>query len=1114
MTDTAVPVAPVDTGQAKHFHSNEASKSGAKEFEATTADLVRPDNPMKYCSLHHHSTYSYMDGFALPSAHVRRAAELGMPAMALTEHGNVSSHVKLQKAAREFGVHPIFGCELYCGKVDEEDRTQRKNHLTVLAKDQEGYRNLLRAVSQGWDDFYYEPTVSGETLHKYREGLIVMSGCTGSLLATSLTGGKNIDPKDASFKLTLETAKKFQRSFGSNYFLEVQMFPELENVRAINQAYELISKQTGIPLVASGDFHYTKPEESEMQQILHSIGRNKSLEDLARDWGYDVSLAPPLTDKDIYDRLRGTGLSHVAAEQAMLNTLLIAEECDVELPTMDLVRFPLPPGYRDTRDVWLRWLREGWDFRHIDAKAATHRQQFPKMETYITRIKREMEVIESKDFVDYFLIVSDIVKFAKDNGIPVGPARGSAAASLVCYLLRITEVNPMEFPNMMFERFVDHNREDLPDIDLDFDDERRHEVFEYATRKYGRAFVGKIGTFTNFKSKNSLDDVAYVHNIPKFEVEKIKEVLIERSGGDLRADATIEDTIEQFDQAREVFDKYPVLWRATELEGNVKGQSIHAAGLVISTQPLTDVCAVYRRVDKKTGLPKVDDYGNESEVVSMDKYDAEESGLLKIDVLGLKTMGLIRLALEYLGMELQDLYDLPLDDKVTIQGFRENDCIGIFQFDGWAMRSVNRSLKPDNFDEIAAVNALARPGPLHSGASMDYMDAKRTGEYKSLHPILDDIVRSTNGQIIYQEQILRIVREIGDFSWTHASYIRKIISRKIGEQEFNRQKDVFVEGARKKGLSDQIIDDIWGACITAGAYAFNVPHCVSYGMLGYWTMWLKRHHPVEFYAAALQKYNDEKTLTIMRDAAKHDIIVRPPDPNKSGVQFAPDGDGVLAGLSQIPGIGVKTAKAIIEYREAAGGFESWGDLTKVKGIGAKTVERIEWFCYQDDPFGIYRIKNAIDKVKAALRSGELPEVRNRHGEMVPIPYPTHNTDQVPENKGKDVEVVWIGTVHQRNLRDLYELNMSRTGVPLDPATVKDPELREWVLMHGEDEHDLISLTTDRWSYPRLRDKIWGNDKMDGIKLDHDVVVVHGVKKGFLPRKDIKIWDMYVIDPDD
>jgi DNA polymerase-3 subunit alpha len=1086
--------------QARHTGFIDA---GSVSHEATVDNLIRPDVEMTYVSLHHHTTYSYQDGYGLPSQHAFRAAELGMSHLTATEHGNVSSHVKLAKACEEFDLTPIFGCELYCGKVDEEERTQRKNHLTVIAKDQPGYQNLLRVVSQGWDDYYYEPTVSGGVLNEYKEGLIILSGCTGSLLATSAIGGKLVDPKDASYARALETAKKFKRTFGSNYFLEVQMFPELPNVCALNAMYERISRATGIPLVATGDVHYTKPSESELQMILHSIGRNQSLEDLARGWGYDVPLSPPESDQEVLDKLRRSGLSKRGASEALANTRLIAEACNVKLPTMERVRFPMPhDGCSTATDLYRKWLRDGWRFRGFDRLPPAEAQR------YRERLALEMSICDERDFVDYFLVVSHLVKYAKDVAdCPVGPARGSAAAALSCYLLRITEVNPMNFPNMMLERFIDPNREDLPDIDLDFDDEHRHLIFEEAGRFFGPEFVGKIGTFTKFKSRNSLDDVAIVHRIPKGQVEKVKEVLLERSSGDLRSSATIEDTVEQFAVAREVFEKYPDLWKATALEGNVKGMGIHAAGLVVSTVPLTDVCAVYRRIDKKTGLPALDDYGMPTEVVSMDKYDAEESGLLKIDILGLSTMGMIRLALSWIGMKLQDLYDLPLDDPETIQGFRENDCVGIFQFDGWAMRSVNRQLKPDNFEEIAAVNALARPGPLHSGASADYVDAKFSGKGTSIHPILDPITASTQGQIIYQEQILRIVREIGDFSWTHASYIRKIISRKIGEQEFNRQKQTFVEGARKKGLTDEVIDQIWGACITAGSYAFNVPHCVSYGMIGYWTMWLKRHHPVPFYAAALQKYNDEKTLLIMRDADRHGVKVLPPDLNKSVANFIPTDDGVLAGFEQIPGIGDKMSPKILEMREKLGGFKEWRDLEKVPGIGPKKRATIEEFAEADDPFGIHKLRRAIEEVKRAIRDGDLPKVRNKRGELIAIPYPTHNSDQIPDAKGSDVEIVWAGTIHQRNLRDLREINLNKSGEALDLATVDRPDLLEWCLMHGEDHLDQVSIATDRYSYPRLRRMIWD------IKLDHDIVIIHGIKRGFMNRKDLKIWDMWVVDPE-
>ncbi|HEY7418505.1 MAG TPA: DNA polymerase III subunit alpha [Ktedonobacteraceae bacterium] len=1062
---------------------------GGKSYEATAADLIRPDVPMEYVSLHHHSTYSYLDGFGLPSAHIRRAAELGMSALALTEHGNVSSHAKLSKSAYDFGVKPLYGCELYCGQVDIEERTQRKNHLTVLAKDAVGYRNLLRVVSQGWSDFYYEPTVSGETLAKYKNGLVILSGCTGSLLATSLVGGKNIAVEDASETRGTEVARRFKRVFGDNYFLEVQMFPELESVRSINQSLERISRLCHIPLVATGDCHYTMPDESELQQVLHSVGRHRSLEQLAQNWSYDVKLSPPLDDQIVYDRLRGTGLSHMAALEARANTALIAAALDVEVPAMAPIEFPLPAGMT-REELWKRWLREGWDFRRIGDKRDKAR--------YVAQVKKELNIIESKGFVDYFLIVSDLVKFAKDNNIPVGPARGSAAASLVCYLLRITEVDPMLFPNLIFERFIDYTRDDLPDIDLDFDDERRHEVFEYAAQRYGREFVGKIGTFTTYKAKNALDDIAYVHGVPKWEVEKVKEMLIERSSGDLRASATIEDTVEQYEQASDVFERYPMLWQATALEGNVKGMGIHAAGLVVATKPIRDVCAVYVRTDHK-GRVRLDESGLPMEVISWDKYDAEEHNLLKVDLLGLANMGMIRLMCEMLNMSLNDVYNIPLDDKKTLQGFYKNDCVGIFQFDGWAMRLVNGQLKPTNFNEVCDVNALARPGPLHSNATAEYVEVRRGQREPSLkHPLLDPIVANTYGQIIYQEQILRIVREIGGFDWTHASYIRRIISRKIGEQEFNRQKDAFITGASAQGMDEATIDKIWGACITAGAYAFNAAHSVSYGMLGFWTMWFKQHHPQAFFTAALQKLK-AKQKQLLRDAVNHGITIRPPHYNESEATWRPAGvHSILAGFDQIPRVGGKLCNSIIQTREEMGGFEGWHELSNVYRVGRKTCAAMEAFCEREDPFDIFTLEKNIKRVTELLRRGRLGR----------LPIPTHKTIDVPMDRGHDTYCVWIGTIHSRNVRDLFEINFSKTGEALDITTVRSPELAEWVIMFGEDETEQMSVTVDRFRYPSFKKMVWN------IELDRDLVLVEGVKKGYQARRALYVRNMWVIDPEE
>jgi len=1043
---------------------------------------------MKYVSLHHHSTFSFLDGFGLPEAHVRRAVELGMPALALTDHGNISGHVKLEQAANAAGIKPIFGCELYTGGVDEANRKQRKNHLTVLAQDEEGYRNLLRVVSEGWSKgFYYEPTVSGPMLKERSSGLVILSGCLGSLLATSLVGGKNIAEDDASYRRARRVAASFKHHFGDAYYLEVQAFPELEKSRQVNQAYAQISEELGIPLVASGDVHYTKPSESEMQQILHNVrgGGKQTLEEQARSWGYDVPLCPPLSDAVMLKRLMGTGLTRRQALSSISNAGEIAERCNVILPKLDRLRYPIPAN-EDPLVVWRKWLQEGWNYRGIPAMPPK------RIKEYKARLKYEMSIIEEKDFVDYFLVVSDVVKFAKDSGIPVGPARGSAAASLVCFLLRITEVDPLQYPSLIFERFIDLTRQDLPDIDLDFDSERRREIRDYLVSKYGSDRVSNLGTFTSYKPKLALDDVARVHRIPKYEVEQVKDLILERSSGDLRASNSIEDTIANFEVAAGVFERHPELAKAMDLEGQYKGMGVHAAGLVVSNGPITDVCGVYAR--------KVRDIY--TEVVSVDKYDAEYLELLKIDLLGLNTMTMISHALKNIGMTLEELYAVPLDDPNTLRGFQENDVAGIFQFDGRAMRSVCGEVRPDSFLEVADVNALARPGPLHSGATAEYIDAKRGKAPVSLHPLLDSITTDTYGQIVYQEQILRVVREIGGFDWTHAAYIRKIISRKIGEQEFNRQWGRFWEGAEANGLDESTARTIWDACITAGAYAFNAAHSVSYGMLAWWTMWLKRNHPQEFYCAALNKY-PKKQLGLLRDADRHDLEIWAPDVALSDTGWTPAGIGgnaLRAGLTQIHGIADKTAERIKEWRSSKGTFDigGWYDLQEIKGIGPKTIEKIIDFVSEDDPFQVHFLSDNLKRIKKEIRNGTLGR----------LPDPTHTSLQVPYSRGEDTEVVWLGQIDHRNLRELFELHYSRTGEQLDPATVKDPHLNEWVVLLGRDDQEELTVTVNRWKYPKFKAALWG------IKLGYDFVLVRGVKRGFQARRAIYVNDLWVISPDD
>jgi len=1033
---------------------------------------------VRFVSLHHHSTYSFLDGYGQPEDHVRRAAELGMDALALTEHGNMSSHVKLEKAAVEQGIKPIFGCELYCGNGT---KTRRKNHLSVWAEDQDGYKNLIRMVSQAWgSDFYSEPTVEGWNLSEHQKGLIVASGCLGSLLATSIVGGKNIKEEDASFERGMAVASRFKELLGDRYYLEVQAFPELDRCRQVNASLERIGKKLKIPLVATCDVHYCQPTDNDMQVILHATrpGTKRSFEEQQKSWGYDVPLSHPPSDKVVMGRLRGAGLSLRAAREAFENTREISDRCTVVLPKATPLVYPSEIG---SHALIRRWLKDGWRFRRIDDKKDADR--------YANQLVYELSIIEEKKFLDYFLFVSDLVRWAKDHGIAVGPSRGSSAASLVCYLLRITEIDPLQFPDLVFERFIDITRSDLPDIDLDFDDQRRHEVFDYLAEKYGSSRVGALGTFTTYKAKLALDDVARVHRVPSWEVDKIKELLLHRSSGDIRTSGTIEDTIRMFPAAAKVVEQYPGLRDSTRLEGMVKGMGRHAAGAVVSSSPLTEVSAIY------------------GDKMAVDKYDAEYLNILKMDILGLNTIGMLSEAMQMMGKTMNDLYtEVPLDDAETIRGFKENDVVGVFQFDGRAQRTVNGNLKPDNFYEVCVINSLARPGPLHSRATHFYVEIKHgISKPEVVHPLFDKIVAHTQWQVVYQEQIIRIVREIGNFDWEQSMKVRRVISKKEGEQAFNRHWKMFWKGAKENGVDKTTALKIWRMCTTAGNYAFNAAHATSYGMIGWWCMWLKRHHPLVFFTAALNRLPDPKTMELLRDATRHGIKVLAPDVKRSKISWtAKNGYGkgkLRAGFIQIPTIGEKTALAIIDYRKKIG-VETWDDLINVKGIGPKTILKIKEFCEKEDPLGIHILDKKLAKLIKEIESGKL---KTWDGSR--LPHPTHRSEEIPTTTGQDEEIVWIGVVTWRNLRDLFEVYFSREGKELDvkERRIKRPDLREWVMMHGYDGGEAITLRVDRFRYERFKKAVWD------LKLGKDLVLARGIKRGDLPLRLIYVRDMWVFE---
>lgn len=740
-------------------------------------------------------------------------------------------------------------------------------------------------------------------------------------------------------------------------------------------------------------------------------------------------------------------------------------------------------------DLLWAWLREGWRYRRSQGWDPSRNG----VQRYKDQIDHEMKLIIEKGFESYFLLVSDIVRWAKDNQIVVGPGRGSSAASIVCFLLRITEPDPLDFPLTDFSRFVDPTREDLPDIDIDFDDARRHEVREYAERRYGREYVGNIGTFTKYKGKNTLKDIGRVFSVPKGKIEELKNLVLERSGGDSRADASLGDMFEMFPAAQLIRDEYPeAIEIATRVEGNLRGMGLHAAGLVIASQPINDFAALYTRETKSGGTLSA---------VSVDKYDAEKLNLMKVDLLGLSTMGMIALAIKYAGLDLEYLYRLPLNDPETLAAFEANDVIGVFQFEGRATRLVGREMKPNTFLELVDINALSRPGPLFSGTTIEYSQVKHgKREPTRIHPVLDAITKDTKGQIIYQEQILHALADFGGLSVKRVHEIRRIISKKLGEAAFNTSaRDFAANAGRLHGVSEKLAMEVWGRVVTSASYAFVYSHSLAYTVIGYWCMWLKVHHPAAFYTAQLQKIDEKKWPRLIRDAEAHGITIKGVELGKSGETWTMiDRKTVAAGYLQLKGVGAVMAGKILAAQEE-GKLRVADDLLAVNGVGPKTLDKFRAQIESDDPFGLLKVQISLDAVRGAIDSGEIP-----------IPKPSVNSEGLLDVQG-GARVNWMGFVKLKEYKDIIEDERSKTGDDLETirARLKDPDLATSVVLHCYDDGgEEVYVFVKRWRYPEFAEAV------ERIRLDEDVVYFFGTRTGAVFGASMHVTEMIIIDPSD
>ena len=1055
---------------------------------------------MEFVSFHTHTTTSYGDGFGTMPQHVSRVAELGMTALAVSEHGNVSSHAALEKECRKAKIKPIFGIEAYFSPTGAR-KTQRKTHLGLYAMNEEGYRNLNKIVTQSYRDFYQFPTVSWESLVKHNEGIAVLSGCADSFISCSLLGGKFLGDKrdsfsDKDYATTRARILRFADTFDGRFYLETQRFPDLARTCTLNPVFAEIGRSAGIPLIATADVHYPYPNQNEMQRALHAAHRGGTAATADADFEHNIILSYPLSDKEIFDDLIRTGLTKDQAAQAISETSKLAEICTVELPKAKPLRFP-GVKYQENlvdhdrsehrasmvkRYMWER-LREGWQYRC---------NQRPELGTqskeYNARLQMEMKVIGDKDFYDYFLMVSDLVTRAKNRGTAVGPARGSAASSLVCYLLRITEIDPLHpiFRRMEFSRFIDPTRADYPDIDLDFDDDRRLETVSDAIAIYGPDCVAAVGNHVKYRGKKALNAMAKAYALPLKTFKPIGDRITDRVETDDLVDDTIRDVVATYGENPEIskllVQHNDAIRLAADLEGNAFTLGVHAAGFVVAdkTSPIHNVCALYTR-EQGTGRSK-----KKTTVIPYDKRDAEYLNLLKADFLGLTTMGMIGRCLEMIGLTVEDLYRIPFDDPELMERFANDDVTGIFQFEGITTRAILKRVNPTEFRHLADVNALSRPGPKYGGQTENYIKVKNgEKDWERIHPNFDKHVSWTYGQIVYQEQIMWILRDVAGFDVPTVLRVRKIIGKKLGEHQFASLWNQFKDGCQSNsGLDEDSAARIWSGITSAAGYAFNTSHAYSYSVIAWWAMWLKVHYPIEFFCASLAKNGDGKDdiarrTTLLQDALAHDMHIGKLNIGLSKANWSVYRKTIYPGYQQIPGIAELTATDIYKSVKETAVMGNWDDLRRVKGVGPKTIENIVEFAHKRDPLGITATGDQLAEFRRQLMEGEfdgtgLPEIPETYCLSDDLPTESNN-------------VAWVGFATNLDYRDELEIQHRKTGESYAEIRERltDSHMTKKAVIFAYDENGEIALRVGRKDYERLE------PILTKIKTDHHIIVAYG-----------------------
>ncbi len=913
----------------------------------------------KFVHLHVHTEYSLLDGANRIKDLIKRTKELGMDSIAITDHGVMYGVIEFYKEAVSNGIKPILGCEVYTAKRTRHDKQgtvdSDPGHLVLLAKNNHGYKNLMKIVSIGFTEgFYYRPRIDFEVLERYSEGLIALSACLSGDVPKALLNN--------DFEKAKEIAQKYSGIFGKdNFYLEIQS-NGIEEQRYVNSQLIKLSKETGIPLVATNDAHYLRKEDARAHEILLCIQTGKSIndEDRMKFPTDDFYVKSPEEMEEFFANI----------PEAISNTVKIAEMCNVELEfgKLHLPKFNVP----DDKDAY-EYLRE------LCYEGLKHHYG-ENIEDKVDRLEYELSVIKQMGYVDYFLIVSDFIRYAKDRGIPVGPGRGSAAGSLVAYCLGITNIDPLKY-NLLFERFLNPERITMPDIDIDFCYERRQEVIDYVVRKYGEDKVSQIITFGTMAARGAIRDVGRALDIPYNEVDVVAKMIPIQMGMSidkaLEINPELRAKYEQDSKVKELIDT------ARLFEGMPRHASTHAAGVVISKEPITNYVPLNRN--------------DECITTQFPMGQLEEIGLLKMDFLGLRTLTVIKDAVDliYENHNVKiDIDRIDMNDSNVFKLIGEGKTAGVFQLESAGMTQFMKELMPTSLEDVIAGISLYRPGPMDQIPR--YLKNKNNpSEVKYDHPLLENILNVTYGCMVYQEQVMQIVRDLGGYSMGRSDLVRRAMAKKkasVMEQERknfiygidDEKGNIIVKGCIRNGVDEAVANKIFDEMMDFASYAFNKSHAAAYAVVAYQTAWLKCYYPLEFMAALLNSFlgSSDRISQYVYECKALNIEVLPPDINESQMKFTVVNGKIRFGLAAVKNVGENAVKSIIEERKVRGPFKNFRDFCDridTREVNKRCIESLIK-CGAFDSMGVYRSK-LIAVFEKMLDGIAQTKKRNMEGQM-------------------------------------------------------------------------------------------------------------------------------------